>query len=152
MLLAVAFWASNILVIKILGSSERSKAQLFYVMLFSSIFSLPMALYDWKPMEAWQINYILALALCYFIHTITFFKALKYADISTVMPYDYTRLIFTGILGYFFLGESPDYLSLIGFGLIIFGGIFAVTHEAARKKSKLSEAKKMELEAECDKV
>lgn len=147
--MALIFWAMNCTVIKILGATERSKAQIFYVMLFSSFFSLPLAMHEWVSVEIWHLKYIAIIAICYLIHTIAFFKALKYADISTIMPFDYTRLIFTGILGYLFLGELPDEFSLAGYVLIFIGGIYAIRYETKkRKKEKLSLAKKLELESE----
>ncbi len=145
--MALVFWAMNCTVIKMLGSTERSKAQIFYVMLFSSIFSSPMALYEWKPIEIWHLQYILILAVCYLIHTIAFFKAFKFADMSTVMPFDYCRLIFTGLLGFIFLKEIPDQYSLVGYALIIAGGLYAIQYEA-RKNKKVNDARKLELEAE----
>jgi S-adenosylmethionine uptake transporter len=145
--MAVLFWALNCTVIKMLGSTERSKAQIFYVMLFSSMFSAPLALYEWKPVELWHAKYIAAIALCYLIHTVAFFKAFKFADMSTVMPFDYCRLIFTGLLGFLILNESPDMFSMIGYTLIILGGIYAIQHETRKHKTK---SQKIELEAEYD--
>lgn len=146
--LALIFWALNCTVIKMLGSTERTKAQLFYMMLFSTIFSLPFALYEWKQIEIWHIKYILGIALCYLIHAVAFFKALKYADITTVMPFDYTRLVFTGLLGYFVLSEVPDQYSIMGYCCIAIGGLYSIFHETRKHKKKLSEAERNKLEAE----
>ncbi len=145
--MALIFWALNCTVIKMLGSTERSKAQLFYVMLFSSAFSCPMALYEWRPVELWHLQYIAIIALCYLVHTVAFFKAFKFADMSTVMPFDYCRILFTGYLGYVFLKEIPDQYSLIGYALIIIGGLYTIQYEA-RKGKKVKESRKIELEAE----
>jgi S-adenosylmethionine uptake transporter len=149
--LALFFWASNTTVIKVLGSTERTKAQLFYVMLFSSLFSLPMALYEWKPIEPWHIKLILGAALCYLIHTVAFFKAFKFAEMSTVMPFDYTRLIFSGMLGFFILGEVPDQYSLYGYVLIISGGLYALHYETLKKR-KATKANNAKLEAEYEHI
>ncbi len=130
--LALVFWALNCTIIKILGSTERTKAQLFYMMLFSSMFSLPFALYEWKPLEVWHTKYIFAIALCYLVHSVAFFKAFKFADMSTVMPFDYSRLVFTGVLGYVILSEIPDNYSLFGYILIIIGGMFSIFYEARK--------------------
>ena len=130
-----------------LGKTERSKAQLFYTMLFSSMFALPFALYEWKEIDPAHIKYILAIALCYLVHSVAFFKAFTFSDRSTVMPFDYSRLIFTGILGYYILAEIPDKYSLIGYTLIIVGGICAVIFEA-KKIKKMRYTNKAQLEAE----
>lgn len=144
--LAVIFWSVNSTIIKILGSTEKTKAQLFYVLFFSTIFSFPLALHEWKPIDAIHAKYLSGIAACYLIHYITFFKAFKYAEVSMVLPFDYSRLLFTGILGFLFLNEIPDNYALIGYGLIITGGVFAILQEARRKK--ITAAKKLELESE----
>lgn len=141
--LALIFWTLNNVSIKILGNTERTKAQVFYMAFFGSLISFPIAMqHEWPVFDISYIKFILILALFHMIHAIAFFKAFKLADISTVMPFDYTRLIFTGILGYFFLFEQPNLLSLIGYGLIAVGGIYAILSDGknkgwARKKIKL---------------
>jgi drug/metabolite transporter (DMT)-like permease len=149
--LALIFWALNCTTIKMLGSTERTKAQLFYMMLFSTMFSLPFALYEWNALEIWHLKYIFVIAICYLIHSVAFFKAFKFADMSTVMPFDYTRLVFTGLLGYLILLEVPDRYSIIGYGLIITGGLYSIFKETKLIK-KLSESRKNELEAESDQI
>ena len=61
--------------------------------------------------------------------------------------------IFPGILGFLILGEVPDEFSLAGYVLIFLGGIYAIRYETKkRKKERLSEAKKLELESEYEQV
>lgn len=136
MFLALFFWSGNSITIKVLGKTEKSRSQLFYVHLFSSIIALPLALAGWQPIEIWHWKYILALAVFYLLHSICIFKALKYADISTVMPFDYTRLIFTASLGFTIFAEIPDRYSIIGYCLIAFGGIYYIHHNAKEHSRK----------------
>ncbi len=144
--LALGFWALNCTIIKILGSTERTKAQLFYMMLFSSLFSLPFALYEWKTLEIWHFKYLFGIALCYLIHSVAFFKAFKFAEMSTVMPFDYSRLVFTGFLGYAVLDEAPDQYCLIGYALIILGGMCSIFYEARRNKMSQKNSVALEIE------
>ncbi|MBA8667478.1 DMT family transporter [Holosporaceae bacterium 'Namur'] len=134
--MALLFWAGNNITIKVLGKTERSKGQLFYVTLVSSLVSFPLALQAWEPIQFWHIKYLAILAICYLIHSAALFKAFKYADISTVMPYDYTRLVFGGILGYIIFREVPDRFSLIGYFIITLGGLYLIQYEARRKYKK----------------
>ncbi len=167
--LSIAFWAANCTVIKVLGKTEGTKVQLFYVTLFSSIIASPLAFCKWELLTTYaglpikgptsilsfedlglqwhHLQYILILALCYFVHSIAFFKALTHADLSTVIPFDYTRLIFTGIIGYFFFAETPEYGSYIGYAMIMVAGIYLAKSEAKRRR-KLKEFEKMKLEEE----
>lgn len=131
--LALVFWAINNVAIKILGKTERTKPQLFYTMLVGSILSFPLALKVWQPLEFAHLKYIAFLSIFHIIHVVALFKAFKFADVSIVMPFDYLRLIFTGVLGFMFLGEVPDKYSIIGYCLIIFGGLYLIQSEAKKK-------------------
>jgi S-adenosylmethionine uptake transporter len=165
--LSIFFWATNCTVVKILGKTEKTKVQLFYVLLFSSIIAFPMAFMNWTEttfgpihfsypstytpfndlgLEIGHIKYLAVLALCYFTHSVSFFKALKHAELSTVIPFDYSRLLFAGIFGYIFFGEVPEYGSYFGYILIIFAGVFLV--KAERRRKKLQEQQIAQLESE----
>ncbi len=130
--LALIFWAVNNFAIKILGKTESTRTQLFYGMLFGSLFSLPIAVYEWRPIEAHHIKYIIVLAMFHGVHAIAFFKAFKFSDISSVMPFDYLRLVFTGLFGYIFFSEVPHNTSLIGYTLIVSGGMYFIYSENRR--------------------
>ena len=168
-LLSIGFWASNCTVIKILGKTEKTKVQLFYVLLFSSIIAFPMAFMKWQTitnigvvqirypeefmtleslgLKLEHIKYLIILAICYFIHNIAFFKALKYSDLSTVIPFDYSRLLFAGILGFTLFDEVPAQGSYIGYLFIVISGIYLIKSEAKRRK-KIKDSKIKELEQE----
>jgi len=141
--MALMFWAFNNMSIKVLGRTERSRAQLFYVTLFSCLLSFPLSLYQWEPVSYQAMKYIIIMALLYLVHLIAIFKAFKFADFSVVMPFDYSRLIFTGIVSYFVLNEIPDMFKIIGYCSIIIGGLILIEYEA-RKYRKSRKKKKLE--------
>ncbi len=175
--LAIGFWSLNSTVIKILGKTEKTKVQLFYVMLFSSIIAFPIAFMNWDiayhVAGAIDIKYphsfidfstlgitlrhllfIAVLALCYFLHVIGHFKALKHAELSIVIPFEYSRLVFAGIFGYLFFMEVPLTPSYFGYALIIGAGLFLFKSERKKMKKKRAlerqEQQIQELEAEFD--
>ena len=45
--------------------------------------------------------------------------AYSHAPASEISVYDYSQVIFAGVLGFLFLQELPDYLSIIGYVIII---------------------------------
>jgi S-adenosylmethionine uptake transporter len=163
--LSIILWASNCTVVKLLSKTESNKTQLFYVMMLTTLFAFPVAFFQWQGVEGmsflhWtvrsysfdelglklqHITIILILALCYFIHSITFFKALKLAELSIVVPFDYSRLVFTGIIGFVFFNEYPQFGAMVGFFLIIISGIFLIRSETLHNKDK---NKKQELQVE----
>ncbi len=143
--MALMFWSFNNMSIKVLGRTERSRAQLFYVTLFSCMLSFPLALTNWEPVSYQAMQYIIIMALLYLVHLIAIFKAFKFAEFSIVMPFDYARLIFTGIVSYVFLGEVPDMFKIVGYCSIILGGLILIEYEARKYRTK---RRKQKLEKE----
>jgi drug/metabolite transporter (DMT)-like permease len=128
------FWSMNNLTMKILGKTERTTTTVFYMGLFTTIFGLPLALsHSWETFDWTYTKYLVVMTLCHITHTICFFRAVKLSDISIVMPFDYTRLFFTGILGYIFLKEYPNKYSAIGYCLIAMGGIMLILYETKKR-------------------
>ncbi len=140
---ALIFWAVNNVSIKILSRSEHSKTQIFYVMLFSSILSLPLALMEWRALMPEHLKYLAIVVFSYLLHLAAFFRSFKLADMSTVMPFDYSRLIFSGILGYVIFQEVPDNYSILGYLLITFGGVYLLQSRAQKRKSPAQKDQKL---------
>ncbi len=68
---------------------------------------------------------ILSVALGYFAIT----AAMRTGDVSLVIPFRYTRLIFAGGLGILVFGERPDALTLIGAAIVIGSGLYVIWRE-----------------------
>ena len=154
-LMALGFWSLNNISIKLLGKTEHTKAQLFYMLLISSALSLPLALEQWKSLEIWHLKYLVILAVCHLLHSVSFFKALKHGEISAVMPFDYTRLLFTGIMSYVFLNEVLNGYSIVGYCMMVCSGVIFIRYEAlsfSSKSKKAKEEKLKEFGAEYDQI
>ncbi len=156
---SVLIWACNSTVVKILGQRATNKAQAFYVALFSSIFAFPTAFVAWGKVSLlgfympWPtgiislaeagIHYkhllpITIMAVCYLVHILAHFSALKFGEFSAVMPFVYFKAVFAGIFGYILFGEVVKYGFYYGFSLIAFAGVVLIRAEARRKKRQRS--------------
>ncbi|MGZ9034900.1 MAG: EamA family transporter, partial [Rhodospirillales bacterium] len=58
-------------------------------------------------------------------------RAFAAADASAVLPFDFSRLIFVSILGFFFFGERPDLWTWVGAGVIVAAAAYIAHREAA---------------------
>ena len=57
---------------------------------------------------------------------------------STVAPFDYTRLVFTCILAYLITGDLPQHTSqYVGYTMIIVSGAVLVTAEKEEEKGSI---------------
>ena len=157
-LLAVVSWTANSISVKILGKTAKNKTQVFYALLFSSLFAFPVAFIDWGyvncifnfpiPNEFIPINginfqnihllYFFIITICYGIHSIAFFKAMKKANMSDLAPYHYLKIIFVGILGYLVFQQKPDQNVIFGYLLIIGAGVYLIRYEHQLNKRKIN--------------
>lgn len=56
--------------------------------------------------------------------------SVRVADLSAIMPFRYTRLLFTLLIGVFLLGERPDMLTYIGMMGVVASGLFLLARES----------------------
>jgi drug/metabolite transporter (DMT)-like permease len=52
--------------------------------------------------------------------------AYRYASATELSPFNYTVVIFSGLLGWLFFGSVPDTIAILGALLICFGGILSI--------------------------
>jgi len=159
-LLAISFWACNTITVKLLSNTEHNKTQMFYLLLTASILSIPSAFVTWTGVSVFglslplmpelldlsginfKINHIYLLsfiAVCCFIHGIAYFNALK-SELSIVIPFRYSKLMFSAFLGWFFFAEQHNEISYIGYALIIAAGLLLVKSEVQKFSKKRKEA------------
>lgn len=126
----IAWSVSNIL-IKKLSHTDHPRAMVFIMMLIMTPLTLPGALYVWQPPH---FNELIWLALLGAVTNEAQFcmnKAYKGAQMSVVMPFDFSRLIFTTVLAYLFFSEIIDIWTLVG-ALIIFSSAVYIAHRESR--------------------
>ena len=144
LLAAVSLQLMNWVVINVMSKTESNKQQLFYLTLFSSISAFAIAFINWRQIEFLEgiisipadINFdallnikthhiylIVGTAIAYLIHTASIYLAFQKAELSVIAPYDYSRLIFSGICGFIFFNQLPHPGSYIGYMLIITAGV-----------------------------
>jgi len=83
------------------------------------------------------VGLLICAAMLHFMHVACYFQSLKIAEMSVVIPFDYTRMVFGGILGYCFFHDEPSISKVIGYTLILGSGIYLLSVEA-RNKRKLA--------------
>lgn len=92
----------------------------FFFSAFSCCASLPFCIFDYTPMEPWQVGYLLLAGLAASGGQFSITAAYSHAPAKEISVYDYTQIIFSSFWGLLFLGEFPDWMSILGY-VIIFG-------------------------------
>ncbi len=107
-----------------LSNSESVFALNFYVYPMNIILSFYWATSSWVAPSLNEWFLIVAMG---FAATVAFgcvVQAMRYARAAVVAPIDYTRLIWAGVLGYYFWHELPDLYTCIGVLFILGSGMF----------------------------
>lgn len=61
-------------------------------------------------------------------------ESTRVAELSAIMPFRYSRLLFALVIGVLAFGERPDLLTLLGAAIIVGSGIYTFTRERARAR------------------
>ena len=98
-----------------------------FIVLFFSVFSCLMSIPFSIPVFVWitpkQLILLLLAGLSATGGQFSITAAYSHAPAREISVYDYIQIVFAAILGMLFLGELPDALSFIGYGVICGAGI-----------------------------
>ena len=101
------------------GRGVKSAFIIFFFSAFSTIMSLPTILFDYSPMTTHQLTYLILAGCAAAGGQISITAAYKRAPAKELSVFDFSQVAFAALLGFVFLGQMPDYLSIIGYVLII---------------------------------
>lgn len=110
--------------VRILGKKGvKGPFIVFFFSAFSCLVTLPYLIFNFHPMSLSQFGFLLLAGLFATGGQFTITAAYTYAPARDISIYDYSQIIFSTILGFIFLGQIPDYLSFIGYGIIILASV-----------------------------
>lgn len=118
-----------------LGKTEAPITTVFY---FSLLSVPPMAIlyaFNWQGHDAFTWAILVAIGLVGGFGQVAFSAALRYAPVSSVMPMDYTGLLWATLYGWLFFGILPPAATWIGAPLIIASGLYILWRERVRHRA-----------------
>ena len=124
-LFATSSWAVTSLFIKSLSRTEPPIRMVFYMNLFMFFIALPLGATHWQTPTAPEAVALLGMCLFSIFMHFTMVKAYALAPVTTLMPLDFSRLIYTSILAYLFFGETSDHWTWIGSAVIVTAAVIA---------------------------
>lgn len=103
--------------------NENSNRIVFYFSAFSCLLCVPFMIYEYKPMSAIQLLYLVLAGTFACIGQLGITRAYICAPAKEISVYDYSQVIFAAVFGFFVFGDIPDILSIVGYVLICGAGI-----------------------------
>ncbi|WP_411035075.1 DMT family transporter [Shinella sp. BYT-45] len=123
-----------------LVQTERTPTIVLYFSLFASVFSLGTLPFGWAALS-WQALGLMALAgFCGGVAQLLLTASYRYADVSTIAPFEYTSIVLGIVVGYVLFGDVPTSTMLIGTAIVVSAGIFVIFREhrlALKRRAEL---------------
>jgi len=114
-------------------SGERGPVIVMFFSCFSCIVTIPFMIYSYTPMTWKQLLLLLAAGCCATGGQLSITKAYTKSPAKEISVFDYTQIVFAALWGFIFFTEIPDYLSIIGYVIIIGIAIFKWQYNLRKK-------------------
>ena len=103
---------------------ERGPMIVMVFSAFSCLCTLPFLIAEFQPMKTEQLLCLLLAGVSATGGQIFITKAYTKAPAKEISVFDYTKVLFAALLGFVFFGQIPDWMSLVGYLIIIGSAIF----------------------------
>jgi drug/metabolite transporter (DMT)-like permease len=120
------FLAVAMMSVRWLGATEPMLRVLFYYFLLSTVMSVPIAVFDWRPIPAAAWVWLIALGFAQLSSQILIVVAYRYASAEKVGAFIYSVIVFTALIDWIVWGHRPTLFTYLGMALVIGGGLVAV--------------------------
>ena len=128
-MIAVFSWSIAVIFIKHLSKDNSTVTMTIYALFFLTLFTFVPALYVWQWPSIEQYFWLALLAALGTIGQLLFTQSMKIADVSLIMPFDFSRLIWASLFGIFFFSERPSVWTFVGGGLIFASATYIAYRE-----------------------
>ena len=136
-LLGTLFVALVVVVVKKLSTTESPLTILFsFGIISTSIMTIP-AILVWQQPTWTEMGMMLAVGALGSAGQACAVKGFKIGEATAVVPFDYSRLIFAGFIGFWLFGDIPGLHTLGGAALIVTSTLYIARREAKLGKKPL---------------
>ena len=135
-LFAGVFMAGSMVILRKLSKTEATETILFYFFLGTVILGFVPMILTWKPFEnpmMWV--YLVNVGVLGLIFQYLTTKAYTYTTPTRVSVISYLSIVLSGIYGWIFCGNIPDFNSTVGVALVIIGGVLVILDKKSLKKA-----------------
>ena len=128
-LVSAAVWGGTITIIKDLGRTDSSVTITAYMSLLMTPITLVPALFVWQWPDATTLAWLVATGILGNLGQLTTAQALREADTSLVMPFDFGKLVWITMIAYLAFGETPSPFAWLGGAMICACAVYIVLRE-----------------------
>ena len=129
MLAAAACYSISAVTVRIVGRTDSSESQVFWLMTMVGVGAGAMAAPGWvaiRPEDAWVL---LGVAVTGFFGQLFITEAFRHGEASAIAPLEYSGLAWAVGLDWLLWKTLPDEITLLGAAIIIASGVYLVRRE-----------------------
>lgn len=105
----------------------------FFFSMFSCLSVLPCVIATYEPMTFAQLAFLILAGLSAAGGQFSITAAYSRAPAKEISVFDYTQVLFAALLSFVILGDLPDWLSFVGYAIIIGVAIFKWKYELSKR-------------------
>ncbi|MDP6872152.1 MAG: DMT family transporter [Alphaproteobacteria bacterium] len=116
--------------IKKLSTTESPESMLFYFGAVSSLVALGPALMVWRAPTFAELSFLMAIGALGAAGQYCMIRAYRIGEATALLPFDYTRLLFAGAIGFLLFAEIPDNWTVTGALIVVAATLYIGIREA----------------------
>ena len=133
-LIAAAGYGLSMVLVKLLTRSCSPAVIVVWMVLMQLPMGLVLAAFDWRPVVAGNLPWILLAGLTGLSAHYTMARALRILDASVAIPIDFLRMPLIALVGFYAYGEPLSIWLLIGAAIILLANYVALRAEGRRAR------------------
>lgn len=115
--------------VRLLTSTEKTGAIVFYFMVLTACLGLSTSLLGWH-LPTWQDALLLfTIGILGGLGQILIVQAYRYGDASLIAPFEYSTMLWAVAIGWFLFGDWPANAVFVGAAIVITSGIYVILRE-----------------------
>jgi len=126
------FGALIVICIKRLATTEPTRTIMFYYAISNAVFSLIPTVWFWVTPTGPELAMLVLIGFLGIAGQGLITHGWTLGDVTALVPLDYSRIVYSALLGYLVFGELPGLWSVAGMAIIVASSLYLVLTERRR--------------------
>jgi drug/metabolite transporter (DMT)-like permease len=126
------FGALIVICIKRLSTTEPTRTIMFYYAISNAVFSLIPTIWFWVTPTGPELAMLVMIGFLGIAGQGLITHGWTLGDVTALVPLDYSRIVYSALLGYLVFGELPGLWSVAGMAIIVASSLYLVLTERKR--------------------
>lgn len=109
-----------------LKKHDSSMLIVFYYLLIATILMIPILIWQWNPLSLKEWALLIGIGFILGLTVFLIAEAYFYGTPAELGPFNYSIIVFAGVIQWIFWKQVPTLLGLLGITLVCLGGIFTI--------------------------